>query len=103
MIELDDTERWALHELLHLMEEESFSPNPRVDENQVHRTPEGQIVVPIQLEGDHPSAHLGMLMTHKAEQISKQTACRFLLTQRPLKDPEGRIYVWTEHGWHVLS
>lgn len=103
MIELDETERWALNELLHLMEEESFRPKPRVDENQVHRTPEGQIVVPMLLDAEHPSAHLGMLMTHKAEQISKQTACRFLLTQRPLKDPEGGTYVWTEQGWHSLS
>ncbi|MBI4400260.1 MAG: hypothetical protein HY581_01340 [Nitrospirae bacterium] len=102
MTALDEHERRALGQLVHLMEKESFESRPTVDERHVFRGPEGQIIVPVTLDAEKPSLPLAMLMAQKAEHLYKQTGCRFVLAQCPGKDPQKRMYLWAEGTWRLL-
>ncbi|MBM4121244.1 MAG: hypothetical protein FJ249_01450 [Nitrospira sp.] len=103
MTALDEHERLALDQFLGLMEEASFEPRPQVDQRRIFRSPDGQIIVPVTLSAQEPSLHMAMLMAKKAEQLCKQSGCRFVLAQRPEKDPKGRTYVWADEAWQTLS
>jgi hypothetical protein len=102
MTVLDEHERRALSQFLDLMEEAAFEPRPQVDRQRIFRGPDGQIIVPVTLPAQEPSLHTAMLMAKKAEQVCKQTGCRFVLAQRLEKDPKGRTYVWADGAWQVL-
>lgn len=101
-IPLDEHERRALAQFLRLLAEEPFQTTPMVEEAHVKRGPDGQIIVPVTISGEAPSLSLALLMGHKAEHLLKQTGCRFVLAQRPDKDPEGKLYVRTEDAWHTV-
>lgn len=102
MIELDELEQSALEEFLHILEVQHFEPKPTVLTGRIHRASDDQSIVPISVTGESPSHHIALLMDHKAQQIYKQTACRFVLGQCPEKDPNPKIYVWTENQWSTL-
>ena len=99
----DDHERRALRTFLHLLEDECFEPKPVVEEDRVFRGPDGQIIVPVTVQTAEPSVSLALLMEHKADHLYKQTGCRFVLAQRPAKDPTHRLYVWTGSVWQALA
>lgn len=99
---LDEHERRALGQFLHLLEEERFEPKPRVEETHIIRGPDGQIVVPVVLNADKRSVSLALLMAHKAEHVYKQTGSRFVLAQRLETDPENQYYVWVDAAWKCL-
>ncbi|UCE62627.1 MAG: hypothetical protein JSU59_06975 [Nitrospirota bacterium] len=102
MIELDEVEQSALKEFLHVLEEQHFESKPTVLTSRINRTADNQIMVPLSVKGESPSLHMALLMSHKAEQIYKQTACRLVLGQCPEKDPNGQIYVWIDNQWTSL-
>lgn len=102
MTVLDEHERRALGQFLDLMEEAAFEPRPQVDQHRIFRSSDGQIIVPVILSAQEPSLHMAMLMAKKAEQVCKQTGCRFVLAQRPEKDPRQRTYVWADEAWQTL-
>ncbi len=103
MTELDEQERLALDHFLQLLEEERCEPRPNVDRRGVLRGPEGQIIVPVSIGAEKPDLHLALLMEHKAEQIYKQTGCRFVLAQRPEQDSHRRTFIWSEARWRTFS
>lgn len=100
--ELDAHELASLQRFIIAMQEESHPSNPRSDPSRVFRGLEGQIFVPVTISGEKPDAHLAMLMEHKAEQLYKQSGCRFVLVQRLEGDPERRSYVWAEGAWRTV-
>lgn len=102
MVELDKSEHAALEEFLHLFDEQHFESHPTVLTSRIHRTPDGQIIIPVSVKGKSPSFNIALSMGHKAEQIYKQTACRFVLGQCPNKDPKQQMYVWTENQWSIM-
>ena len=101
-MELDHSEQSALEEFLRIFEEQHFESKPTVITSRIHRTPDGQIIIPISVSGESPSHHIALLMGHKIEQIYKQTACRLVLGQCPENDPNHQIYVWTDNQWFPL-
>lgn len=103
MTELDEQERLALDQFLHLLKEERFEPEPIPDLSRILRTAEGQIIVPVRVNAEEPSVSLALLMAHKADQVYKQTGCRFILAQQPERDPKHLLYVWAEEEWHTFS
>ena len=100
--ELDAEERLALGLFIRHLEAEAQHVPLAVHSDIVRRGTDGQIIVPVTIRDRQPSAALAMLIGHKAEQLYKQTACRFLLAQQPELDPERGTYVWTDAGWTVL-
>ncbi len=101
-MELDDLERAALDRLAQLMREEKNGPAPMIDEARVFRRLNGEIIVPVMIHASQPDLHLALLMARKAEQVYRQTGCRFVPVQRPDQDPEQATYLWTEGGWQTL-
>lgn len=100
--ELDAHELAALQRFLVAIHEEPSPSNPKIDVGRVFRGVEGQIFVPATVSGKSPDVHLAMLMGHKAEQLYKQSGCRFVLVQRLESDPERRGYVWAEGAWQTV-
>jgi len=100
--ELDAAENAAVNEFVAILGEQQFEPKPLLLSNRIHRTVEGTIVVPVSLKGKAPSLSLALLMGHKAEQLYKQMACRMVLAQCPLEDPEEAMYVWEGQNWQAL-
>jgi len=101
-LKLDEVENAAVHEFLTILDEQRFAPKPLLIPNRIHRTLEGQIVVPVSLKGMAPSLSLALLMGHKSEQLYKQTACRVVLAQCPDEDPAKAMYVWGGREWQAL-
>ena len=99
---MDESEHAALEEFLQILAQQDFDSKPTVLTSRIHRTQDGQIIIPISVPSESPSHHIALLMNHKAEQIYKQTACRLVPGQCPEKDPNGKIYVWTENQWSTL-
>lgn len=102
VVKLDDAEKAGLNEFLSILDEQQFSPKPLLLSDRIHRTLEGQIVVPVSIKGMAPSLSLALLMGHKSEQVYKQTACRVILAQCPEEDQDNAMYVWGEHNWQAL-
>ena len=102
VIELDEAEQTALEEFFHILEAQHYEPKPTVLTSRIHRTPDGQIIIPISVPGESPSLDIALLMGHKAELIYKQTACRLIPGQCPENDRSSQIYVWTENQWSTL-
>ena len=100
--ELDQHELAALQRFIVAVHEEPYPSNPRVEVGQVFRGLEGQIFVPVTVAGAEPDMHLAMLLGHKAEQLYKQSGCRFVLVQQLETDPERRSYVWGEGDWQTV-
>ena len=99
MVELDEAEQAALPEFLYIFDEQHFDPKPTVLTNRIHRSSDGQIIIPVAVQGESPSFTMALLMGHKADQIYKQTTCRFVLGQCPIQDPKCQTYVWTGKEW----
>lgn len=100
--ELDEHELAALQRFIVAIHEEPFASSPRVDVTQVFRGSEGQIFVPVTVSGESPDPHLALLMSHKAEQLYKQSSCRFVLLQRIEGDPQRQSYVWDGAAWKTV-
>lgn len=100
---LDEQEGRALTQFMKVLEDEHFESHPSVETSGLARGAEGQILVPVVIDADEPSAHLAMLMAHKAEQLYRQTGCRFVVLQRLRQDPEQRRYLWTKTGWTTIT
>lgn len=96
---LDEHEKRALAEFLHLLTAERFEPKPQVEEAHILRGPEGQIVVPVVLDAEDLSVSLSLLMAHKAEHLYRQTGCRFVLAQRLKKDERMKYSIWRDGAW----
>ena len=101
--ELEAQEHLAFGLFVQYLETETKNGPVVVNSDDVRRGMDGLIIVPVKIQDRQPSATLAMHIGHKAEQLYKQTACRFLLAQQPAFDPERRTYIWTETGWTVLS
>ncbi|MGV7229219.1 MAG: hypothetical protein ACQ9IQ_11220 [Nitrospirales bacterium] len=71
MVQLHDQEELALKGFLETLQEQCFEPKPTVDQERLSRGPEGQIIVPVILQGTSPSLSLALLMGRKADQIYK--------------------------------
>ena len=100
--ELDAHELAALQRFMVAIHEELHLSNPKVDVTRVFRGLEGQIFVPVTVSGTSPDVHLAMMMEHKAEQLYKQSGCRFVLEQQLETDSEGRSYVWADGDWQTV-
>jgi hypothetical protein len=100
--ELDAVENAAVNEFVAILDDQQFYPKPLLLSDRIHRTLEGQIVVPFSLKGKAPSLSLALLMAHKSEQLYKQTICRMVLAQCPVEDPEKAMYVWGGQKWQTL-
>ncbi len=98
-VELDPPELAALQRYIVMLHQEAHPSRPKVDMTRIFRGSEGQIFVPVTVSGAQPDHHLAMLMEHKAEQLYKQSGCRFVLLQQLETDPQGRSYVWAEGMW----
>lgn len=99
---LDDAENAAVHEFLTILDEQRYEPKPLPLPKRIHRTVEGQIVVPVSVEGVTPSLSLALLMKQKSDQLYKQTACRVVLAQCPVEDPEKALYMWEGRHWQAI-
>lgn len=102
MVVLDQLENDAFHHLMRLLQEADVSPPVTADASRLSRAKDGRIVVPIEVEAVEPSIPLALLATHKAEQVYKQTGCRFVIAQRPVRDPQQRTYVWGDNRWEMV-
>ena len=102
MTTLDEHERQALDQFVTALEHEQFESRPTLDRSHLSRGTEGQIVVPVAVPSDKPDLHLAMLMARKADQLYKQTGCRFVLAQKPARDPKSHAYVWAEGVWRTF-
>lgn len=100
---LDEQESRALRQFIKLLEDEHFKFNPSVERTALARGAEGQILMPVVIDAEEPSAHLAMLMSHKADHLYRQTGCRFVVLQRLQKDPEHRRFLWTKDGWTTIT
>lgn len=103
MVDLDPHEQIALDHFLRLFEQERFEHNPQIDRARIVRGKEGQILLPVTVSGTAPDLHLAMLMSHKADQIYKQTGCRFVLVQRPAQAPTPYFYAWVDEAWRSMA
>ena len=99
---LDAREEQALGRFLAMLQDERFGLEPKPDRSRITRGPDGQIIVPVLVGAAAPSLSMSLLMGQKAEHLYKQTACRFVLAQRPEKDPKGLTYVWDGKDWRSL-
>jgi hypothetical protein len=100
--ELDAHELASLQRFMVAIHEEPHPSDPRVDVTRVFRGLAGQIFVPVTVSGTHPDVHLAMMMGHKAEQLYKQSGCRFILVQQLETDSERRSYVWADGAWQTV-
>ena len=100
--ELDQHELVALQRFMVAIQEEPYESKPLVDVTQVFRGSEGEIFVPVTMSGTSPDPHLAMLMSHKSEQLYKQSGCRFVLLQRIDGDPQRQSYVWDGAAWKTV-
>jgi hypothetical protein len=103
MVILDRREDNALHHLLRLMDEAAVQPRVVPIVSRLSRGKDGPIVVPVELDAAEPSIPLALLLAHKAEQVYRQTGCRFLVAQRPSQDPTHGTYLWGNDRWDRLS
>jgi hypothetical protein len=101
-IALDTSERLALRHFVRLFDESRTDERQVLELGGLSRSEDGHILVPVMLPESHPDLGLAMLMERKSEQVYKQTACRFQLTQRPAKDPSGKALVWRNGEWRTL-
>ena len=101
-VALDVREEQALARFMTLLQKEQFGLEAKPDRSRIARGPEGQIIVPVLVGAATPSVSMALLMGQKAEHLYKQTTCRFVLAQRPEKDPQGRTYVWDGKDWRSL-
>jgi hypothetical protein len=99
---LDEVEIAAVNGFLTILGEQRLEPKPLLLSERIHRTVEGQIVVPVSVKGMAPSLSLALLMGHKSEQLYKHTACRVVLAQCPVEDPEKAMDVWGGRDWRAL-
>lgn len=99
---LDDAEIAAVNEFLTILDEQRFESKPLPLPKRIHRTVEGQIVIPVSVDGLAPSLSLALLMKQKSDQLYKQTACRVVLAQCPLEDPDKALYMWEERYWQAI-
>jgi hypothetical protein len=100
--ELDAHELASLQRFMVALHEEVRESNPRVEMTRIFRGTDGQIFVPVAVSGTTPDAHLAMLMEHKAEQLYKQSGCRFVLLQQLEADPQLHHYFWSEGSWQTV-
>lgn len=102
MIVLDRFENDALHHLLRLLKEAPLQPRAEPQIERLSRGKDGHFILPLAVDAAEPSLSLALLAAHKAEQVHKQTGCRFIVAQQPLRDPEHRTYVWGEDRWDTI-
>jgi hypothetical protein len=100
--ELDAHELASLQRFIAAIREESQPGNPTIDVCHIFRGLEGQIYVPVTVSGKNPHVHVAMLMEHKAEQLYKQSGCRFVVAHRLQDDPQRQSYVWAEGAWRTV-
>ena len=100
--ELDEHELAALQRFVAALDEEPHLSKPRVQMDRIFRGLAGQLFVPVAISGGSPDAHLALMMEHKAEQLYKQSGCRFVLVQHLEADPERQSYVWGDEGWQTV-
>ena len=82
MVVLDQMENEALHHLLRLIDEVSTPPRPQADMTRLSRGKDGHVTVPFVVDAAEPSLSWALLAAHKAEQVHKQTGCRFIVLLR---------------------
>jgi hypothetical protein len=97
--ELDTHELASLQRFVAAIQEDARRSVQKVEVAAVFRGAEGQIFVPVVIAAATPDAHLTMLMERKAEQLYKQSGCRFVLLQQLETDPQRYSYVWAEGTW----
>ena len=101
-IALDDLERGIYRRFVDVLHLSRIEPRPSLDEARLCRGPDGQIIVPVTLDAERPSLSLAMLMAHKSDYLYRHSGCRLTLTQRPLRDPDQKAYVWNG-TWQTLE
>ncbi|MGE3154849.1 MAG: hypothetical protein AB7G48_20260 [Nitrospiraceae bacterium] len=99
---LDELEQGVYRRFVDVMRLSTITPRPSLDEAGVRRCPDGQIIVPVTMEAERPSLSLAMLMAHKSDYLYRRSGCRFILTQRPLRDPNQKAYVWNG-AWQTVE
>lgn len=99
MVGLDEQEQAALDDFVRILHKQFFQPQPVVLRERIHRAHDGQIIVPVLVWGGSPSLSMALLMSHKSDQIYRQTGCRLLLAQCPKRDPTQRMFVRIDHQW----
>ncbi len=97
--ELDDHEKEALQRFLEALRELPPEMQAQVIEERVSRGMDGGIIVSLTVEGAEPNLSLALSAERKAEQLYKQTGCRFQLAQRAVGDPTDLFYVWSGGTW----
>jgi hypothetical protein len=97
--ELDHQELAALQRFVMAVQEGPHLHKPKVEFDQVSRGPKGQIFVPVLLSGQTPNPDLAIRMGHEAEDLYKQSGCRFVLVQQLETDPERQSFVWGDGIW----
>ena len=95
----DESEPATLTDFFYIFDEQHFEPKPTVLTSRIHRTSDGQIIIPVSVQGESPSFTIALLMGHNAHQIYNETVCRFVLGQCPEKDPNPQTYIWTGKAW----
>lgn len=101
--ELDGHELACLQRFVVTIQEEAGPSVHKVEVTRIFRGAEGQIFVTVVTSAGTPDAHLAMLMEHKADQLYKQSGCRFVLLQQLETDPQRHNYVWVEGTWKTAS
>ena len=99
---LDQQERRALVQFLSFVEEAGLAVKTVAEAEHVFRGSDGRIVVPVDVDAADPSLSLALFVEHKGSHLYKQTGCRFLLAQRPMKDPKQSLYHWSGTDWQEL-
>lgn len=99
---LDEQERRALAQFNRFVDEAGLAAKTVVEERNIFRGSDGQIIVPVGLDADEPSLSLALFMEHKGNQLYNQTGCRFLLAQRPMRSPGEPLCCWSGGGWQSL-
>ena len=101
-ITFDDLERGVYRRFVDVLRLSTITPRPSLDDTGVRRCPDGQILVPVTMEAERPSLSLAMLMAHKSDYLYRHSGCRFTLTQRPLRDPDRKTYLWNGN-WQTVE
>jgi hypothetical protein len=96
---LDDHEKEALRHFLEAIRELPPELQPQEIEERVSRGMDGAIIVSLTVQGAEPNLSLALLIAQKAEQLYKQTGCRFQLAQRAVGDPTALFYIWSGGTW----
>ena len=101
-IVMDKLERGVYRRFVDVLSLSTITPRPSLDDTGVRRCPDGQILVPVTMEAERPSLSLAMLMAHKSDYLYRHSGCRFTLTQRPLRDPDRKTYLWNGN-WQTVE